>query len=90
VEHPSEAQALVNSQIEAITGQKLPEEVLSQAWGRMQPTWDPIASSLIDSAEAAYNLGFLRDPPMLDGIYELGLLNEVLAANNLPPVEGNP
>ena len=49
-------------------------------------TYDPIASSLVKSADAAYKLGFLEDEPKLDGIYALDLLNEVLQEKGLDAV----
>lgn len=86
LEHPSEAQILLNREIAKLTGKRLLNEVLEQAWTRLRPTWDPIPSSLIGSAQAAYASGFLRERPNLNGIYDLSLLNEVLKAKNLPEV----
>lgn len=86
VANPKEAQTLLNNEIEKLTGKKLNEEVIAQAWGRIRPTWDPISSSLIKSADAAYAAGFLKDKPQLDGIYDLTLLNQVLQAKSLGEV----
>lgn len=86
IEHPDEAQALLNREIEKLTGKRLLNEVLHQAWTRLRPTWDPIASSLMGSANAAYAAGFLQAKPNLDAIYDLSLLNEILRAKNLPEV----
>jgi len=57
------------------------------AWSRMRITYDPISTSLIQSAEAAYTAGFLKDKPDLAGIYDLTLLNEVLKEKGLPSVK---
>lgn len=84
--NPVEAQFLLNSEIGKLTGQKLPETVIAQAWTRLRPTWDPLSSSLVESANAARALGFLKEPPDLRGLYDLSLLNEVLKARNLPAV----
>lgn len=86
IDHPDEAQALLNREIEKLTGKRLRDEVLKQAWARLRPTWDPIVSSLMGSANAAYAAGFLKTKPNLDAIYDLSLLNEVLRAKNLPEV----
>lgn len=86
LDHPAEAQTALNAQIKALTGQELPAAVLAQAWGRMRPTWDPIAASLQASADAAYAAGFLKAEPDLRGIYDLGLLNAALQAQNLPAI----
>jgi NitT/TauT family transport system substrate-binding protein len=85
--NPAEAQELLNIEIEKLTGKKLAAEVLAMAWGRMTVTWDPISASLFTSAQSAHEAGFLKDPPMLDGIYDLKLLDEVLGEMDLPAVE---
>ena len=76
--HPAEARAIVNAEIGRLTGKKLADPVLALAWAHMRPTWDPIAPSLKASADAAYAAHFLRERPNLDGIYDLGILNEVV------------
>jgi NitT/TauT family transport system substrate-binding protein len=84
--HPEEARSLLNGEIERLTGKRLDPQVLVDAWSRMRPTWDPISSSLLASAEAAYLAGFLKENPDLSGIYDLTLLNEVLQAEGKSPV----
>lgn len=86
-ENPEEAQTLLNGEIERITGSKLSDEVLTQAWSRLRITWDPISSSLLKSAQAAYTAGFLEEEPDLGGIYDLTVLNEVLREKSLPEVQ---
>jgi NitT/TauT family transport system substrate-binding protein len=87
LDNPAEAQALLNTEIEKLTGKKLAAEVLSMAWGRMTVTWDPISASLFTSAQSAFDAGFLKEEPVLDGIYNLSLLNDVLKEKNLPAVQ---
>lgn len=84
--NPREAQRIVNAEIERMTGKKIDETVLASAWERMRPTWDPMASSLTASAEAAYTARLLRQRPNLNGIYDLRLLNEVLRSKNLQEI----
>ena len=60
--------------------------MLNDAFSRLEVTYDPVVSSLQKSADDAYTLGFLQDKN-LDGIYDLTLLNEVLAAKRLEPVQ---
>ena len=84
---PEQAQSLVNQGIEAITGEAIPEDVIATAYGNLEFTVDPIASSLRKSASDAEELGLL-DPVELEGIYDLSLLNEVLAEAEQEPVEG--
>ena len=75
---------LLNAELKKETGKALAKEVVSRAMTRVKFTWDPISSSLHKSAEAAHQVGFLRKPPNLEGIYDLGPLNEVLKEKNLP------
>jgi NitT/TauT family transport system substrate-binding protein len=84
--NPREATRVLNEEIGRLTGKQLPEAVLVQAWERMRPTWDPVASSLVASADAAHTAGFLREKPDLTGIYELSLLNEILRSRQSPEV----
>jgi NitT/TauT family transport system substrate-binding protein len=84
--NPQEAQALLNDEIERLTGKRLDPQVLISAWSRLRPTWDPISSSLMASAQSAYQAGFLDEAPDLTGIYDLTLLNEVLESKGQPPV----
>lgn len=86
VAHPKDAQEVLNAEIERLTGKPLESQVLEDAWSRMRPTWDPISSSLVASAEAAYHAGFLKEEPDLSGIYDLTLLNEVLEGRGESPV----
>lgn len=84
--NPEEAKALVNGEIEKLTGSKLNDEVLAQAWDRLRVTWNPISSSLIKSADSAFTAGFLKEKPDLSGIYDLTLLNQVLTEKGLANV----
>ncbi|WP_214106948.1 ABC transporter substrate-binding protein [Acrocarpospora catenulata] len=76
---PTGAAAAVNKQLEALTGKPLKPEVLDSAFKNITFTNDPIASSLIGSADHAIKVGLLQ-PVDLNGIYDLTVLNEVLAA----------
>jgi NitT/TauT family transport system substrate-binding protein len=84
---PDKAKDLTNQGIEAVTGDPLKQEVLDAAWENLTFTLDPIASSLEQSAKDAEDAGLL-DPVDLDGIYDLKLLNEVLADRGDPEVKG--
>lgn len=80
------AAKILNAEVKKETGKALPDGVIARAMERVEFTWDPISSSLRNSANAAYQAGFLRKPPDLNGIHSLKLLNEVLKEKNLPPV----
>ena len=79
-----------NVQLKKLTGKELPEDVLAESLTRLEFTDDPIKSSLLKSANDAYDLGFLakgKARPNLDGIYDLTLLNQVLSEKALPTIE---
>jgi NitT/TauT family transport system substrate-binding protein len=85
--NPEEAKTIVNQRIEEITGAALPQAVIDAAWENIEITYDPVASSLVKSADDAYELGYLESEPDLDGIYSLDILDAVLEDEGLPPIE---
>jgi NitT/TauT family transport system substrate-binding protein len=86
-QHPSEAKQLLNQQIQRETGKALPPQVLEDAYARMQPTYDPLRGSLLSAAKSAFDDGFLgRQMPDLSNLYDLSLLNQVLAEKGEKPI----
>jgi NitT/TauT family transport system substrate-binding protein len=81
------ASVILNDQLKKETGKSLKPEVIQKAMSRVEFTWDPNCSSLKASAEMSHRVGFLRTEPVLDGIYSLDLLNQVLQEKALPPIE---
>ncbi len=79
------AKSVVNAGLEAIAGSPIANKTLDAAWENLLFTLDPIAPSLEGSADAAVEVGLL-EPLDLEGIYDLSLLNEVLAEAGLPEV----
>ena len=78
--HPTEAKKLLNEQIQRETNKALPADVLNEAFSRLQPTYDPLHAALNTAAQQAFEDGFLgRQMPDLSRLYDLTLLNEVLA-----------
>jgi NitT/TauT family transport system substrate-binding protein len=78
--HPAEAKKLLNEQIQRETSKALPADVLNEAFSRLQPTYDPLHAALNTAAQQAFEAGFLgRQMPDLSGLYDLTLLNEILA-----------
>ena len=78
--HQPEAKKLLNQQIQAETGKALPPAVLDEACSRMQVTFDPLHNALTTAAQQAFDDGFLgRQMPDLSRLYDLSLLNQVLA-----------
>jgi len=79
-EHLPEAKGLLNQQIAKETGKALPDGVLDEAFGRMRATYDPLRPSLLNAAKSAFEAGYLgRQMPDLSSLYDLSLLNQVLA-----------
>ena len=81
-----EAKTIANDEIGKITGKPLKPEVIDAAWPNLTFTDDPIASSLIGSAEDAVAVGLLDPVDNLEGLYDLSILNQVLAAAGQPEV----
>jgi NitT/TauT family transport system substrate-binding protein len=84
--NPAAAMTILNGQILKETGRALSPEIIQRSLQRVQLTWDPIASSLYKDARAAHEIRFLRQEPDLTGIYDLTLLNQVLAEDHLPAI----
>jgi NitT/TauT family transport system substrate-binding protein len=81
----AEAQKTANTQIEALSGKPLKDNVLASAFQNLSFAPDPVASSLYTSAQHAQDVGLLK-PVDLKGIYHLGPLNELLKAAGQPEV----
>lgn len=86
--HPEEAKEIINSELKRITTRGLPREVLDEAFGRVEFTYEPFTESVEAFANYAHELGFLRKRPDLSGLYSLDLLNKVLAERGLRLVSG--
>jgi NitT/TauT family transport system substrate-binding protein len=83
-DHKDEAIVKYNDELKKLTAQTIPENVLKQSMSRLELTWDPIKTSLFQSANNAFDIGFLgKTRPELSGIYDLKLLNEVLTEKGL-------
>jgi NitT/TauT family transport system substrate-binding protein len=90
-EHKKEVPKVFNTELQKLTGQTIPEDVLTEALTRLEFTNDPIKLSLFQSANDAYDLGFLakgQDRPNLSGIYDLALLDQVLSEKGFATIEG--
>ena len=85
--NPTDAQQLTNDAVAQITGKKLAPGVVAAAWPNLTFTLDPLASTLKVSAEHAEAIGLLS-PVDLKGLYDLTLLNQVLAGHGVPVVSG--
>jgi NitT/TauT family transport system substrate-binding protein len=74
---PADAETVVNAQLKALTGKALKPATIHRAFGEIEVTEDPVASSLKTSAENAFATGLVKKAD-LTGIYDLRLLDELL------------
>jgi NitT/TauT family transport system substrate-binding protein len=81
------ARTVTNDGIEKVTTKRLGDDVIAGAWENLEFTSDPVAASLQRSADDAVEVGLL-EPVELDGIYDLAILNELLAARGEEEVQG--
>jgi sulfonate transport system substrate-binding protein len=87
-EHQDEAVAEFNIELEKLTGKTIPQDEFREGFSRMTLTWDPVKESLFQSADDAFEIGFLgNEKPDLSDIYDLTLLNEVLYKKELPEIQ---
>lgn len=87
-ENPDEAMQVFNAELEKLTRKTIPEDEFEEGFSRMTLTWDPVKKSLFQSANDAFDIGFLgSERPDLSGIYDLSLLNKVLGEKGLPEIQ---
>lgn len=81
---PATAATVINAQLKTLTGKALPTEILNISFNKIQLTVDPVKSSLITAANEAFQLKFLgKTQPDLSNLYDLTILNQLLAARGL-------
>ncbi|MDT0305733.1 ABC transporter substrate-binding protein [Streptomyces sp. DSM 44917] len=85
-DNPADAREIFNAELARLPGGgELPAEVLDPAFEHVEFLDDPLAETLRAGAENAVEVGLL-DEPDLTGIYDLSILNRVLADQGLPEV----
>jgi NitT/TauT family transport system substrate-binding protein len=80
-----------NVELKKLTGKTISNETLSNAWTKLEFTYDPVKLSLFKDANDAYDLGLLakgKARPDLSDIYDLTVLDKILDEKGLAPVEG--
>jgi len=77
--NPTQAQADANAELASYTGKPLKADLIAASFKEITFTNDPNQASLKTDADQAVSLGLLK-PVNLDGIYNLGPLNKVLAS----------
>jgi NitT/TauT family transport system substrate-binding protein len=81
--NPATAQADVNTELASYTGKPLKASLVAAAFKEITFTNDPDASSLTTDASQAVSLSLLK-PVDLNGIFDLGPLNQALTAAGQP------
>ena len=88
INHDKEGgKAAINSQIEKLTRERIPEDVLDNAFERLVITYDPETDSIKEFGKLSFDYGYLKEQPDLSNLVNTDLLNEVLQAKGLPPVQ---
>ena len=86
--NPAQAKTDANAALKQLSGKALPTKVLDNAWAELAVTNDPLASTLQTEAQHAVTAGFLKQPD-LSGIYDLSILNQILAAGGQTAVSAD-
>lgn len=86
-ENEADAQAAVNTQLEALTGKALKPETIERAWGNITLTFDPVAGQFKQLAQDQVTAGVAEDAPQVAGFADLTQLNAVLADAGKPEVD---
>ncbi|MGW1077553.1 aliphatic sulfonate ABC transporter substrate-binding protein [Streptomyces sp. NPDC002537] len=84
--NPDKARDAANAALKQLSGKALPADVIDPAWKGIEVTDDPLAATLRAEADHAVKAGLLEKPD-LSGIYDLTLLNKVLAAQGEQAVD---
>ncbi|MET3508508.1 aliphatic sulfonate ABC transporter substrate-binding protein [Halalkalibacter oceani] len=69
----------INDHLYDLTQNRLPEPVLEKAWNRMKVTTETHPDALQEWANASYELKFMDQDPVLDGLVDTSRLDEILA-----------
>ena len=86
--NPAAAKKVINDQLKALSGKPLPDQVLEDSFPKLEILLDPLKSSLLKSADSAFQLGFLgKTKPNLDGLYDLKILNSLLQEKGLATIQ---
>lgn len=82
---PTGSEATVDAALPTLGATTLKPAVLTRAFAEITPTLDPLAASLAAEQAHAVAAGLVKDAD-LHGIFQLALLNDVLAAAGKPAV----
>ena len=82
-----EAEEIINTSIEKITGQKLEKEVMSSVFNRLEFSFDPMQKSIIEFMRIAKKENFITTIASTDSLLKLDILNSVLKENGYPTIK---
>jgi len=85
-EHREEVVMLFNDEVAKILRTEFNEQDLAISLTRMEFTFDPLEETVVETADQAYDLGFLDGEPDLSEMFDLRILDEVLAEKGLAAV----
>ena len=86
--HKEQAAKLLNEGIKKLTGKAIPDDELKTSLSRIDFTYDPLKLQLLQSANNAFDVGYLgKQRPDLSGIFDTNLLDQVLKEKGLQPLE---
>lgn len=74
----ADAQAVVNTKLEELTGKALKPEVIERAWANITLTFDPVAGQFKQLAKDQVTAGIAEQAPEVAGFADLTELNAVL------------
>jgi len=83
---PASSTAQVNTALGKLTGKKLSDPVIANSFKAIKVTYDPAAATYNASLKHAVDGGLLKSVPDIIGIFDLRILNKLLAAAGKPPV----
>jgi NitT/TauT family transport system substrate-binding protein len=84
---PAAAQKAANAEIEAVTGRPLKESLIASSFDELTFTFNPLALTVKQSADDAVKLGLTKEYD-ITGLFQLGLLNQILQADGKDAVAG--
>jgi NitT/TauT family transport system substrate-binding protein len=85
--NPAGFKKVINDQLKALGSAALPDAIIDASLPRIEFLIDPLRSSLLKSADGAFDLGFLgKERPNLENLYDLKLLNALLTEKGLPVI----
>jgi len=87
-EHPEESRNQLNETLSRLSGKPLPPELVQEALGRMEITYDPLIPALLTVAGWAQELNYLPRSAQVSNlsVFDLSLLNEVLLEHKRPTI----